>query len=132
VILDGAAKLEKMIAAAVKCADLVLIPIQPSPLDLWACAPLVEMIAARRTVTDGAPEAAFVVMRAKKGTRLTREVRGAVEDYQIPVIEGAIYDRTVFARAMAGGGTVLESEPDGPAAWEINHLTKQVRSAFDV
>ncbi len=131
VILDGAAKLEKIIAAAVKCADLVLIPLQPSPLDLWACAPLVEMIEARRTVTDGVPTAAFVVMRAKKGTRLTREVRAAVADYAIPVLEGTIYDRTEFARSMASGGTVLGSAPDGPAAWEILHLAKQVRGAFD-
>ncbi len=34
VFIDGATKLEKMIAAAVKAADLVLIPIQPSPLDI--------------------------------------------------------------------------------------------------
>ena len=37
VIIDGAAKLEKMSASAVKVSDLVLIPIQPSPLDVWAC-----------------------------------------------------------------------------------------------
>jgi chromosome partitioning protein len=125
VFIDGAAKLEKMIAAAVKAADLVLIPIEPSPLDIWACDPLVEMIQARQTVTDGAPAAAFVVTRAKKGTLLAREVADAIKTYGFPIQRGSIYDRTIFARSTA-------DEPAGPGAWEIHHLLKHIQDAFDV
>lgn len=92
VFIDGAAKLEKMIAAAVKAADLVRITIQPSPLDIWACDPLVEMIQARQTVTDGSPAAAFVVTRAKTGTLLAREVADAIKTYGFPILQGSIYN----------------------------------------
>ncbi|MBK5930114.1 ParA family partition ATPase [Halochromatium salexigens] len=130
VVIDGAAKLEKMIASAVKASDLVLIPVQPSPLDIWACDSLVEMIQARQQVTDGIPSAAFVVSRAKKGTVLAREVADAVRDYEFPILHGSIHDRTIFAKSMIDGATVLDDEPEGAAAFEIRHLLKQIMEAF--
>ena len=53
---------------------LVLIPVQPSPFDVWACADLVEMIDARRAVTGDKLLAFFVVSRAIKNTKLSAEV----------------------------------------------------------
>jgi chromosome partitioning protein len=61
VIIDGAAKLEDMIAAGIKAADFVLIPVQPSPYDIWAASDLVEFIKARQEVTDGTPKTSFVI-----------------------------------------------------------------------
>lgn len=130
VLIDGAAKLEKMIASAVKSADLILIPVQPSPLDIWACDSLVEMIQARQHVTDGIPSAAFVVSRAKKGTVLAREVTDAISEYGFPILQGAVHDRTIFAKSMIDGSTVFDEEPEGHAAFEINHLLKQIVEAF--
>lgn len=56
VLIDGAAKLEGMITAALKVADRVLIPVQPSPYDIWAVTDLVDLIRARQEVTEGKPE----------------------------------------------------------------------------
>src|SRR3954464_4436937 len=81
VFIDGAAKLEGMIAAAVKVSDAVLIPVQPSPYDLWAASDLVDLIRARQEVTDGRPRAAFLISRAVKNTRLGSEVTAALADY---------------------------------------------------
>lgn len=130
VVIDGAAKLEKMIASAVKASDLVLIPIQPSPLDIWACDSLVEMVQARQQVTDGIPSAAFVVSRAKKGTVLAREVTDAISEYNFPILQGAIHDRTIFAKSMIDGATALDDDTEGSAAFEIRHLLKQIKEAF--
>lgn len=130
VIVDGAAKLEKMIASAVKTADLILIPVQPSPLDIWACDSLVEMIQARQQVTDGIPSAAFVVSRAKKGTVLAREVADAIAEFGFPILDGAIHDRTVFAKSMTDGSSALDDDAGGAASSEIHHLLKQIMEAF--
>ena len=67
VVIDGAAKLEEMAAHAVSIAELIIIPVQPSPLDLWACEALVSQIKQRQIITDGIPTAAFQISRAKKG-----------------------------------------------------------------
>jgi chromosome partitioning protein len=130
VIIDGAAKLEKMSASAVKVSDLVLIPIQPSPLDVWACDSLVDIIQTRQQVTNGIPTAAFVISRAKKGTTLARDVTNVMAEYGFPVLDGAIHDRTVFAKALIDGSTALDDEPNGQANWEIQHIVKQIREAF--
>lgn len=130
VVIDGAAKLEEMAAHAVSTAHLVVIPVQPSPLDLWACESLVSQIKQRQALADGTPTAAFQINRAKKGTTLAREVRDVVKDYGLPLLDGSIHDRTVFAKALADGQTALDVEPSGEAAWEIWHLVKQLREAF--
>lgn len=129
VVIDGGGKLEKIVAAAVKAADLVLIPLQPSMADFWATEPLIELIQARQAVTDGIPTAAFQVNRAKKGTRLEREAK-VVEEFGFPLLNGYIHDRTLFPRSLGEGRTVVDAEPDGQAAWEVNHMVKQIREAF--
>ena len=92
VLIDGAPQIAKLSAVAVKVADLVLIPVQPSPFDVWACADLVEMVDAHREFTGGKPSAYFVVSRAVKNTKLSAEVSATLEDYGLPVFKlGIIY-----------------------------------------
>ena len=50
VVIDGAPQLEKMSIAIVKIADLILIPVQPSPYDIWACADLIDIIKDRQEI----------------------------------------------------------------------------------
>lgn len=131
VVIDGAAKLEEMAAHAVSIADLVIIPVQPSPLDLWACESLVGQIKQRQIITDGIPTAAFQISRAKKGTNLAKEIRNVVKEYDLPLLDGNIHDRTIFAKSLSDGLTALDLEPEGVAAFEIIHLTKQIVKGFE-
>mgnify|MGYP003704080393 CR=1 FL=1 len=87
VIVDGAPQLARMAAAAVKVSDMVLIPVQPSPYDIWATADLVEIVKARQEVTNGSPKAAFVISRAIKNTKLGKEVGNALSEYEIPILK---------------------------------------------
>ncbi|TXL21731.1 peptide transporter, partial [Methylococcaceae bacterium HT2] len=41
IIIDGAPQIAELAVAAIKCSDLILIPVQPSPYDVWACDDLV-------------------------------------------------------------------------------------------
>ncbi len=63
IVIDGAAKLETMLAAAIKVNDLVLIPVQPSPYDIWATGDLVEVIKARQEIMEGSPKANGISLR---------------------------------------------------------------------
>ena len=47
IIIDGAPQIARLNAAAIKATDLVIIPVTPSPYDVWACADLVDLIKAR-------------------------------------------------------------------------------------
>ncbi|MCW8349297.1 AAA family ATPase [Vibrio sp. ZSDZ65] len=131
IVIDGAAKLEEMAAHAISIAELVIIPVQPSPLDLWACEALVSQIKQRQVITDGVPTAAFQISRAKKGTKLAGEIRKVVADYELPLLNGNIHDRTIFANSLSSGSTAIDEEPEGQAAFEIRYLVKQIVKGFE-
>jgi chromosome partitioning protein len=125
IIIDGAPQLAKMSAAAVRAADVVLIPVQPSPYDIWACADLVDIINARRDVTGGKPRAAFVISRAIKNTKLSGEVAGALEEYGLPVFKALTTQRVAYPTTAARGGTVFE-EVSGDAAKEVDAIKQEL------
>jgi len=130
-VIDGAPQLREMAAAAIAACDIVLIPVQPSPYDIWSAADLVDAIKARRALADGSPAAAFVVSRAIKNTRLGREVTEALADYELPVFEASTIQRQIYARSAIDGLSVLDSEPDGPAAAEIRAIVQELREVVE-
>ena len=74
VVLDGAPAVEKMSAVAIRISNIVLIPVQPSPYDIWATDELIGLIKSRQAVSNGEPKAAFVISRVIKNTKLSKEV----------------------------------------------------------
>ncbi|MEP0548310.1 MAG: ParA family partition ATPase [Rhodothermales bacterium] len=131
IVIDGAAKMTKMAVSAIKAADLVLIPVQPSAADLWAVNDLVDMIEARQQLTDGRPRAAFVINRQILGTRLAGGVDEVLASYGVPVLESRTSQRVAYSEAMAAGLTVLDYEPDGKAADEIRSLYNELKGYLD-
>ena len=127
IVIDGAPQLRDMAVSAIKAADVVLIPVQPSPYDIWACADLVDLIKARQEVTDGLPKTAIVISRAIKRTILGREVREALEEHGLPIFAQGTAQRVIYANSAASGSTPLETEPEGEAAEEIRRLAEELK-----
>ena len=125
IVIDGAAKLEDMIAAAIKVSDCILIPVQPSPYDIWGASDLVEIITARQEIADGKPKAAFVVSRRIKGTKLGVEVRNALKAYSFPVLKAAITQRQVYPQSASVGQTVFDKN-NKVAQEEISSITEEL------
>jgi chromosome partitioning protein len=69
-----------MAGAAIRAADIVLIPIAPSALDIWGASDITEAIAARHEVTEGKPQTRFIINAATKNTKLIEEIRPATEE----------------------------------------------------
>ncbi len=130
VVIDGPPQLAGISAAAVKVADAVLIPVQPSPYDVWSCADLVDILEARRTVTDGLPHAAFVVSRAITNTKLSNEVSKALVAYGLPVLDARTTQRVAYPTTAATGGMVFD-DPTGPAAREIEAIRDEVEAMLN-
>lgn len=125
VMVDGAAKLEDMIAASIKITDFVFIPVTPSPYDLWAASDLVEFIKARQEVTDGKPAAQFIISRAIAGTRLGDEIVTALAEQGLGVFATHITQRQVYPQTASEGGTVFDSR-NADALAEVNALTDEI------
>ncbi|MDD2657792.1 MAG: AAA family ATPase [Candidatus Pacebacteria bacterium] len=127
VVIDGAPQAADLAVSAIKAASFVLIPVQPSPYDIWATADLVELVKQRIEVTDGKLQAAFVVSRAIKGTRIGSEVAEALAGYDLPILESRITQRVSYPSTAAAGTTVMDTEPAGDAAAEVRALAAELK-----
>lgn len=126
VVVDGAPQAQELAVAAIKAADVAIIPVQPSPYDIWACSDLVDFIQARQEVTDGKPKAAFIISRAIKNTKLGREVKEALTGYGLPVLNRGTTQRQIYAQSAALGSTPMDVDSDCEAAFEIKKLAKEI------
>ena len=61
VIIDGAPQAADLAISAIKASDIIIIPVQPSPYDIWATSDLVDLVKQRIEMTDGKLKAAFIV-----------------------------------------------------------------------
>jgi len=127
-VIDGGAHLDKMHAAIIKTSDLALIPVQPSPADIWPTEQIVDLIKQRQEIT-GEPDAAFVISRRKVGSRLGEGVQDVLERFEMPVWEGTC-DRVAYPQAMGRGRSVVEMS-DEKAAAEVESITENVISTFN-
>ena len=125
VIVDGAPQLREMAAAAIKASHAVLIPVQPSPYDIWATADLVELIRARQEVTDGKLQASFIVSRAIQNTRLSKDVFEALSHYSMSVFQSLTSQRVAYATSASEGRTVFDTD-DTKAQHEIHSIIKEL------
>lgn len=121
VIIDGAPRVNELARSAILASDLVLIPIQPSPFDVWAAAETVALITEAQQYRPEI-DAAFVINRRVANTVIGRDVAKAFAEQLFPVLDQSITQRVVFAEAAAQGLTVPELAPDGDAAREIANL----------
>ena len=130
IVIDGAAKLEAVqMVPLLKVSDVMILPCQPSPLDIWGCATLADAAAARMEAV-GKPVSRFLVTRAIQGTALAADVVEALEAQGLPVLESRLHQRVAFAEAFAAGQTVIEYEPEGKAAFEVQSLADDVKKLF--
>jgi chromosome partitioning protein len=125
VIIDGESKVQEKIGMTIKFADVVLIPCQPSPFDLWACDELAGMITTRQELTDGKPKAAFVITRAVQHTKLGGEISEALSDYGLPAFRQQIKQRQAYPRTSADGLSVFDSG-NSEAISEFNSFTSEL------
>jgi chromosome partitioning protein len=105
--------------------DLVVIPVQPSPYDVWAADETVKLLT-EVTIYNDSLKGLFVINRKIKNTALGRDVASALGDYPLTVAQTAITQRVVFAESAASGLSVLELAPEGPASQELNALAKEI------
>ncbi|KFX60591.1 peptide transporter [Burkholderia sp. K24] len=126
IVIDGAPQAADLAVSAIKAADFILIPVQPSPYDIWATSDLVDLVKQRIEMTDGRLQAAFVVSRAIKGTRIGAEVTDTLEGYGLPILTARITQRVSYPTTAASGITVMDAEPQGDAAEEVRALANEI------
>ncbi len=120
VLVDSPPQIDTDAKLAVRGADLVLIPVQPSPPDVWAAEGTLALAASERRT------ARIVMNRVPAASRLREVVAADLATRSLPTLRSAIGNRTGFATAFAEGLGVTEAAPRSTAAAELRALLDEL------
>ena len=125
VVIDGPPRVAGLMRSALLAADLVLIPVQPSPFDGWASAEMLSLLGEARIYR---PQliARFVLNRCAARTVIARETAETLADHDPPLLAATIGQRIAFADTAQSGRLVGEFDGDSPAAREIAALATEI------
>jgi chromosome partitioning protein len=125
VVIDGPPRIAALARSALLAADRIIIPVQPSPYDLWASD---EMVALIREAQVFRPEisAGFVINRRISTTIIGREARQVLAEQPLPALRAEVRQRIVFADSVASGRLARETAPDSAAAREVTALVDEL------
>lgn len=120
ILIDSAASADHDTQSMIGTADLVVVPVQPSPMDVWACRFTLE-IALRERVP-----ALLVLNRVPARACLTAAMREWLAGYEVGLSSIAIGNRVGLAAALADGRGIVETAVGSPAAREISALAAEI------
>ena len=120
VIIDTPPHAESESSIAIRQADLVLIPIQPSPLDIWACAPTLKLVLQEKRPLM------IALNRVPPRAKLNTLIMDKLESMNIPVSRQTLGNRVAYSGSIMQGLGVVESEPRSAAADEVRKLLAEL------
>ena len=123
VLIDSPPQLDTDARQAVRGADFVLVPVQPSPPDIWAAEGTLKLAADERRAAH------LVLNRAPtSASRLRDTVQADIVARKLPLLQAALGNRAGFAHAFAAGLGVTEAAPRSTAAAELRALLAEIEA----
>ena len=114
VIIDGPPRVYDVARSAIAASDLVCIPVQPSPYDVY-----------KKIYST------FIINRKIHNTAIGRDVAEALRPYEILTLDTHICQRVSYADSASLGSTVMEDNKDSHAILEIKNVTDEILKKYD-
>ncbi len=112
--------------SALLIADLAVVPVIPSPPDLWASVGITKLIENARTVNENL-QAVIVLNQCQPQQVLTRDAMDILKDFQVPLAKNYLGDRAVYRQSSLYGQTVHDMGSRAePAIREVTDLTEEL------
>lgn len=112
--------------SALLIADVGLVPVVPSPLDLWASVGIGKVIDSLRDLNE-ALRPLIVVNQCQPQTAIAKEALEVLPQFGMPVLATRLHQRTAYRQAAVFGGTVHDLGPRAaPAIAEVDALTDEI------
>ena len=125
VVIDGPPRVTGIARSALLAADLVLIPVSPSPLDGWASAEMLRLLDEARVFRPGV-RARMLLNRVATRTVIGRETGEALAEHDPPLLGARVGQRVAFADAARSGRLVGEVSAGAVAAREIAAVVAEI------
>ena len=111
---------------ALRACDVALIPVLPSPVDLWASMNLPQEIEEARKANPNI-KAFLVLNQLEPRSALSSAMRGALTEFGVPVLNAGIRRRAAYRNAALEGLSVYQMVGRGThAAEEMEAIIKEV------
>lgn len=125
IVIDGIPSISKITQSTILASDVVVVPMQPSGVDVWATESLIEMVDAAHVLN---PDVVVgIVLNRFDGNRvLAKGILDMVEQTDWQVFDTAIGNRAVFQKSVTYGKSVAELERNGKADMEIKSLVDEI------
>lgn len=126
--IDGPPLVFDVAKSAIMASDLILIPVQPSAFDIWSAKKITDLIAEAQMYKPSLIYG-FTINRKAANTAISRDFRQSLKA-AFPgsmIFATEIGQRVAFVESAARGLTVIETEPKGRAAREIQNLAAEIR-----
>lgn len=120
VVIDSPPHAETEARIAVRAASRVLIPVQPSPMDLWATKPTLDLARQERV------PALLILNRVPPRARLADDLIAKINDLGAEVADVQVGNRIGYAGALFEGRSVTETARRTRAAQEIRDLAAEI------
>ena len=133
IIIDGPPRIYDVAKSAIVSSDLVIMPVQPSPYDVWAASEVVNLIKEVSEPLEGIKDikCSFLINRKIVNTAVGRDVTQALEHYKMDVFDSHICQRVAYVETAAEGSTVVENvDKDTLASREIRNLTAEILEKY--
>ncbi|WP_311028662.1 ParA family partition ATPase [Mesorhizobium koreense] len=125
IVIDGPPRVAGLMRSALLAADVIPIPVQPSPFDGWGSAEMLALLNEARVYRSHLV-ARFVLNRCAMRTIIARETALTLADHDPPLLASKIGQRVAFADAAQSGRPVWEAHAASQAAREITALGAEI------
>lgn len=124
ILIDGTPSLSKLVSTIILLGDIVLIPIRPSGLDLWATEKFIEKYEQAKTLKEEV-NAFFVLNQYDEKININKETKDVLDELEIKVLDTTVKSRIAYVEAVVQGIGVYEYK-DRKAKKEMTKLTKEI------
>jgi chromosome partitioning protein len=124
-VIDGAPQMDLMATVSIMASDLIILPVAPSPYDIWATEAMVERIENAQAI-DPEIKAFFLINCFSERTTISADTQKALEKLDLPLLKSKIGNRVVYADSAICGESVLEDKSNPKATAEITALYKEI------
>ena len=126
-VIDTQPVISKITRSVIVVTNLAIIPIGPSPLDIWSSRETVYFVKHAQKLNSKL-RVCLLICKKIVGTRIGREARQALESYRLDILNTEISQRIAYVEAMISGLSVVQYQPKGEATTEINSLYQEIMS----
>lgn len=125
VVIDGPPRIAELARSILLACDVVVIPLLPSQLDVWAAAETIDLIREAEVINPDL-KSCLVINRKITNTAIGRDVRETLRELDIPVLKADIAQRVAFAESLAAGETV-QTKSLSKAAREVKRFVQELK-----